>query len=115
MRQIKAAKDSKTPPPSQRELAHMSGISQSRISDLYNEKAGSPSLAEVVALCLALDIRPSSLMEQVEKSMGNGLTDNTDLSPEERGALAIQRANSGDYDLAAFEGDDKDGADTEDW
>ncbi|WP_152598043.1 hypothetical protein [Bifidobacterium cuniculi] len=93
-------------------------IGYSRMRWIRQKKRAPMRIGEFFTVCSICGVDPMETLERIQylasqKDETSEVEPST-LSPEERAALALQRANSGNYDLAAFEGD-ADGAESEDW
>ena len=95
------ARDAMPQKPTLRETEDATGISRSRVSDLYHEKNGSPSLQEFISLCLVYGLLPSNVLEEANQM----LQKKAQPSDEDRAKLALERAqHAAEYGLAAMEG-----------
>ena len=95
------ARDAMPQKPTLRETEDATGISRSRVSDLYHEKNGSPSLQEFISLCLVYGLLPSNVLEEANQM----LQKKAQPSDEDREKLALERAqHAAEYGLAAMEG-----------
>lgn len=95
------ARDAMPQKPTLRETEDATGISRSRVSDLYHEKNGSPSLQEFISLCLVYGLLPSNVLEEANQM----LQKKAQPSDEDRAKLALERAQrAAEYGLAAMEG-----------
>lgn len=98
---IVKARDAMPQKPTLRETEDATGISRSRVSDLYHEKNGSPSLQEFISLCLVYGLLPSNVLEEANQM----LQKKAQPSDEDRAKLALERAQrAAEYGLAAMEG-----------
>ncbi|WP_253611308.1 hypothetical protein [Bifidobacterium pseudolongum] len=96
------ARDAMPQKPTLRETEDATGISRSRVSDLYHEKNGSPSLQEFISLCLVYGLLPSNVLEEANQM----LQKKAQPSDEDRAKLALERAqHAAEYGLAAMEGE----------
>lgn len=96
------ARDAMPQNPTLRETEDATGISRSRVSDLYHEKNGSPSLQEFISLCLVYGLLPSNVLEEANQM----LQKKAQPSDEDRAKLALERAqHAAEYGLAAMEGE----------
>lgn len=96
------ARDAMPQKPTLRETEDATGISRSRVSDLYHEKNGSPSLQEFISLCLVYGLLPSNVLEEANQM----LQKKAQPSDEDRAKLALERAQrAAEYGLAAMEGE----------
>lgn len=96
------ARDAMPQKPTLRETEEATGISRSRVSDLYHEKNGSPSLQEFISLCLTFGLLPSEVLEEANQK----LQKKTQIPDEDRAKLALERAqHAAEYGLAAMEGE----------
>lgn len=96
------ARDAMPQKPTLRETEEATGISRSRVSDLYHEKNGSPSLQEFISLCLVYGLLPSNVLEEANQM----LQKKAQPSDEDRAKLALERAQrAAEYGLAAMEGE----------
>lgn len=92
-----------------REMEECTGISRSRVSDLFLEKSGSPSLQEFITLCLAFNLEPSDVLEKANESILEKNKPKTDTKTAQREQIAAERAkHAAEYGLAAMEGTKRD-------
>lgn len=102
------ARDAMPQKPTLRETEDATGISRSRVSDLYHEKNGSPSLQEFISLCPVYGLLPSNVLEEANQM----LQKKAQPSDEDRAKLALERAqHAAEYGLAAMEGEKRDAED----
>ena len=94
-----------------RTMEKETGISRSRLDDLFHERMGSPSLQEFVTLCMLFHQRASACLEEAMKNTGQSHGEIIEAARAYRPASGESRitddlidriaAHPEDYDVAA--------------